>query len=124
MGCQQSALPGPGRRHGAAALRNGCVRASIASRRRRSRQCLPQVLTLDNRFHRRPNQDRPAFDVGSRRARFGLLDGGPWGFTPPPGVQVQLDLILLPHGSRKIAALLAIPPFGPSADAPAYYALC
>jgi hypothetical protein len=52
------------------------------------------------------------------------LDGGPWGFTPRPGVQVQLHLILLPHGSREIAALLAVPSFRPSADAPAYYALC
>jgi len=89
-----------------------------------SRQCLPQILTLDNRFHRRSNHDRPAFDIGSRRARFGLLGGGAQGFTLRPGAQVQLDLILLPHGSREIAVLLAIPPFGPSADAPAYYALC
>ena len=88
------------------------------------RQRLLQIVSLDNRFHRRPNQDRPAFDIGSRRARFGLLDGGACGFTACPGAQVQLDLILLPHGSRESAALLAIPPFGPSADAPAYYALC
>ena len=89
-----------------------------------SRQCLLQVRTLDNRFHRRPNQGCPAFDLGSRRARFGLSGGGAQGFTLRPGAQVQLDLILLPHGSREIAALLAVPPFGPSADAPAYYALC
>ncbi|MGA8705717.1 MAG: hypothetical protein WB646_01885 [Steroidobacteraceae bacterium] len=88
------------------------------------RQCLLQVRTLDNRFHRRSNQGRPAFDIGSRRARFGPLGGGAQGFTLRPDAQVQLDLILLPHGSREIAVLPAIPPFRPSADAPAYYALC
>jgi len=46
--------------------------------------------------------------------------------TLRPGAQVQFDLILLPHGSREIAALLAssivrafsgaLPPIVPSAD--------
>ena len=83
---------------------------------------LPKTVGSEGRL--RSNHDRPAFDIGSRRARFGLLGGGAQGFTLRPGAQVQLDLILLPHGSREIAVLLAIPPFGPSADAPAYYALC
>ena len=44
--------------------------------------------------------------------------------TRRPGAQVQLDLFLLPHGSREIAVLLAIPTFGPSVDCSTYYALC
>ena len=69
-------------------------------------QCLLQIVTLDNRFHGRPDC-RPAFDIGSRRAGFGLLGGGASGFTRCPGAQVQLELILLPHGPYEIAALLA-----------------
>src|SRR5262249_15791369 len=65
-----------------------------------SRQRFPQILTLDNCFHRRSG-DRRAFETGSRRARFGLLSGGARGFTLRSGAQVQLDLILLPHGSRE-----------------------
>ncbi len=89
------------------------------------RQRLLQVLTLDNCFHRRLC-DRRAFETGFRRARFGLLGGGVWGFTLRSGAQVQLVLIFLPHGSREIVALLATftvrafggapPPTMPSAD--------
>ena len=89
------------------------------------RQRLLQILTLDNRFHRR-SRDRRAFETGFRRARFGLSGGGASGFTLRSGAQVQLDLILLPHGSHEIAALLAtstvrafggsLPPTMPSAD--------
>ena len=60
---------------------------------------------------------RRAFDVGSRRAGFGPFGGGACGLHPlAPVPQGQLDLSFLPHGPREIAALLAIPPFGPSAD--------
>src|SRR5665213_427145 len=89
------------------------------------RQRLLQVLTLENCFHRRPC-DRRAFETGFRRARFGLSGGGASGFTLRPGAQVQFDLILLPHGSHEIAALIAsstvrafggaLPPTTPSAD--------
>src|SRR6266567_404315 len=89
------------------------------------RQCFLQVLTLDHYFHRR-FRDRRAFETGFRRARFGLSGGGASGFTLRAGAQVQLDLILLPHGSHEIAALLttstvrafggALPPTMPSAD--------
>jgi hypothetical protein len=70
------------------------------------RQCLLQVLTLDHYLPRR-FRDRRAFETGFRRARFGLSGGDASGFTLCPGAQVQLDLILLPHGSHEIAALLA-----------------
>src|SRR6266478_250803 len=89
------------------------------------RQRFLQVLTLDNCFHRR-SRDHRAFETGSRRARFGLSGGGASGFTLRSGAQVQLDLILLPHGSHEITALLAsssvqafggaLPPTTPSAD--------
>src|SRR5713226_5783249 len=89
------------------------------------RQRFLQVLTLDNCFHRR-SRDHRAFETGSRRARFGLSGGGVSGFTLRSGAQVQLDLILLPHGSHEITALLAsssvrafggaLPPTMPSAD--------
>ena len=85
---------------------------------------LLQVLTLDNRFHRRPNQGRPAFNIGSRRARFGLLGGGASGFTRRSGAQVQLDLIVLPHRRARSPFYWPLPAFGPSADRSAYYALC
>jgi hypothetical protein len=88
-----------------------------------SRQRCPQILTFDHCFHRR-SCDRRAFETGFRRARFGLSGGGASGFTLSP--QVQLDLILLPHGSHEIAALIAsstvrafggaLPPTMPSAD--------
>ena len=58
--------------------------------------------------------------------RFGFLGGSARGFTLRSGAQVQLDLIVLPHGVREIAALLAtstvqafggvLPPTMPSAD--------
>src|SRR5712691_1143516 len=38
---------------------------------------------------------------------FGLSGGGAAGFTRRPGAQVQLDLILLPHGPCEIAVLFA-----------------
>src|SRR5213080_105565 len=89
------------------------------------RQRFLQVLPFDHCFHRR-SCDRRAFEIGSRRARFGLSGGGASGFTLRPGAQVQLDLILLPHGSHEITALLAsssvrafggaLPPTTPSAD--------
>jgi hypothetical protein len=89
------------------------------------RQRLPQILALDDCFHRRLC-GRRAFEAGLRRAGFGLLGGGIRGFTPPSGAQVQLTLTFLPHGSREIAALLATstvrafggaqPPTMPSAD--------
>src|SRR5262245_61811877 len=89
------------------------------------RQRFLQVPTLDHCFHRRPC-DRRAFETGFRRAGFGRLGGGARGFTLRSGAQVQLPLILLPHGSREIAALLAsstvqafdgaLPPTMPSAD--------
>jgi len=63
-----------------------------------SRQRCPQILTLDSCFHRRP-RDRRAFETGSHRACFGLSDSGAQGFTLRSGAQVQVDLILLPHGS-------------------------
>ena len=89
------------------------------------RQRFLQILTLDHCFHRR-SCDRRAFETGFRRARFGLLGGGARGFTLCSGAQVQLDLIVLPHGAREITALLAtstvrafggaLPPTMPSAD--------
>ncbi|MGF6433309.1 hypothetical protein ABIE91_008529 [Bradyrhizobium elkanii] len=65
------------------------------------RQRFLQILTLDHCFHRQPC-DRRAFKTGRRRACFGLSDGGALGFTLRSGVRVQLNLILLPHGSREI----------------------
>jgi len=43
----------------------------------------PHVVTLDNRFYRRPS-DRRAFKAGFRRSDFGLLGGGVLGFTSTP----------------------------------------
>ena len=80
-------------------------------------QCLLQIDTLDNRFHRRPH-GRPAFEFGLRRSGFGPFRVGARGFTRRSGVQGDLQLSFLPHGPREIAALLAIPPFGPSAGRP------
>ena len=82
-----------------------------------------QIVTLNDRFHGRP-YCRPAFDFGSRRAGFGLFGGGASGFTRRPGAQVQLDLIILPHGPTRSPLYLPLPPFRPSADCSAYYALC
>jgi hypothetical protein len=71
-------------------------------------QCTSQVITLHNRFHGRP-LGRPAFELGFRRAGFGLLGSGAQGFTRCSGAQVQLDLIILPHDPFEIAVLLATP---------------
>ena len=48
------------------------------------RQRLSQIVSLDNRFHRRPT-GRPAFDFGCRRSGFGPFRAGASGFTPRPG---------------------------------------
>ena len=88
------------------------------------RQRLPQIVTLDNRFHRR-SRDRRAFETGCRRAGFGPFGGGASGFTRRPGPEGQLELVLLPLGPREIAALLAsstVRAFGGALAA--YYALC
>jgi len=88
------------------------------------RQCLLQVLTPDYCFHRR-SRDRRAFETGFRRARFGLSGGGACGFTACPGAQVQLDLILLPHGSRENSRSTGLfHRSGLRRSAAAYYALC
>jgi hypothetical protein len=89
------------------------------------RQRLLEVLALDNSFHRR-SCDRRAFETGFRRTRFDRSGNDARGFTPRFTAQAQLQLILLPHGSREIAALLpsstvrayggAPPPTMPSAD--------
>jgi hypothetical protein len=75
-----------------------------------SRQRLVQVLALD--CHRWPG-DRRVFTTGFRRANFSLQRAQ--GFTLCSGARVQLDLILLRHGSCVIAALLGLFHFGPSA---------
>jgi hypothetical protein len=108
-------------------------------------QRLPHVVTLDNRFHRRPSSRR-AFEAGFRRSDFGLLGGGVSGFTRRSGSQVQHDLIVLPLHRYEIPALLAsstvrafsrrfrfdlsvAPPFGTECltgltDAITYFAVC
>ncbi len=104
----------------------------------------PHVVTLDNRFHRRPSSRR-AFEAGFRRSDFGLLGGGASGFTRRSGSQVQHYLIVLPLHRYEIAALIAsstvrafghrfrldlsvAPPFGAECtsltDAMAYFAVC
>jgi hypothetical protein len=67
-----------------------------------------------------------AFETGFRRTRFDRSGNDARGFTPRFAAQAHLQLILLPHGSREIAALLpastvrafggAPPPTMPSAD--------
>jgi hypothetical protein len=47
-------------------------------------QRFPQVVTLDNDFHRRPTSRR-AFEADFRRTSFDLLGGGVSGFTRHPG---------------------------------------
>jgi hypothetical protein len=84
---------------------------------------LPQIVSFDNRFHRRLSS-RPAFDFGCRRSGFGPFRVGTSGFTRRSAVQGDLHLSFLPHGPREIAVLLAIPTFGPSVDCSTYYALC
>src|SRR6266480_4674864 len=61
---------------------------------------------------------RTAFEFGLRRSGFGPFRVGARGFTRRSGVQGDLQLSFLPLGPREIAALLAIPPFGPSAGRP------
>src|SRR6266849_4950248 len=61
-----------------------------------ARQSLPWTAQLPPGFRYR-------FSPHGVRA----LGGGASGFTRRPGAQVQLDLILLPHGPYEIAALLA-----------------
>jgi hypothetical protein len=46
-------------------------------------QRFPQIVTLDNSFHRRP-ASRRAFEAGFRRTGFDLLGGGALGFTRHP----------------------------------------
>jgi len=66
----------------------------------------PHVVTLDNRFHRRPT-GRRTFETGFRRSDFGLLGGVALGFTRRSGSQVQHYLIVLPLHRSEIASLLA-----------------
>ena len=87
------------------------------------RQCLPQIVTLDYRFHGRPS-GRPAFDIASRRAGFSLSGGGAQGFTHCAAAQAQLLLCLLLHGLREIVALLASSIVQAFTGSPGYYALC
>jgi hypothetical protein len=56
-----------------------------------------------------PGQIQSAVDIsgGGDRERAALRRAFLRGFTLHAGAQVQFDLILLPHGSREIAALLA-----------------
>src|SRR5262249_49317773 len=89
------------------------------------RQRLLEVLTLDNSFHRR-SCDRRAFETGFRRTRFDRSGNDPRGFTPRVAPPLQLQVILLRHGSAALAAPLpsstvrasggAPPPTMPSAD--------
>ena len=78
------------------------------------RQRLPQIVTLDNRFHRRP-AGRQAFGGDARRTSFGPCRPRASGFTLRRGREGQVKLGFLPHGSCESAVLLATPPFGPSA---------
>jgi hypothetical protein len=88
------------------------------------RQRLLQILTFNHSFHRRPC-DRRAFETGFRRARFGFLNDGHRGFTPRSGAQIQLKLILLPHGSReKGRSNSHFHRSGLRRRAAAYYAVC
>jgi len=85
---------------------------------------LLQILTPDHCFHRR-SRDRRVFETGFRRARFGRSNNGPRGFTPRSGAQVQLKLILLPHGSReKGRSTGRFHRSGLRRRAAAYYAVC
>jgi hypothetical protein len=86
------------------------------------RQRLTQIVSLDNRFHRRPI-GRPAFEFGLRRSDFGPFRAGASGFTRRP-VRKVIPISFLPHSPREIAVLLAIPSFGPSEGSSSYYALC
>ena len=87
------------------------------------RQRLPQIVSLDNHFHRRPT-GRLAFDFGCRRSGFGPFHAAASGFTRRSVLQGDLQFSFLPHRPSEIAVLLAIPSFRPSAGRPAYYAFC
>jgi hypothetical protein len=87
------------------------------------RQRLPQIVSLDNRFHRRP-LGRLAFDLDVRRPGFSPFHADASGFTRRPGLQGDLQFSFLPHGPSEFTVLLAIPSFRPSAGCPTYYALC
>jgi hypothetical protein len=76
------------------------------------RQRLTQIVSLDNRFHRRPI-GRPAFEFGLRRSELGPFRAGASGFTRRP-VRKVIPISFLPHSPREIAVLLAIPSFGGS----------
>src|SRR4029077_7094707 len=68
----------------------------------------PHVVTLDNRFHRRPT-GRRTFETGFRRSDFGLLGGVALGFTRRSCSQVQHYLIVLPLHRSQIPSPLASP---------------
>jgi hypothetical protein len=87
------------------------------------RQRLPQIVSLDNRFHRRP-MGRLAFGFGVRRPGFGPFHAGASGFTRRSSLQGDLQFSFPPHDPSEIAVLLAIPSFRPSPGCPAYYAFC
>ena len=72
----------------------------------------------DDLLHGWAARDRLAFDIGARRHDFGPL-GAPCG-----GIEGQLELEWLPLCHTELAALVAVPTFGPSAHMSAYYALC
>ena len=110
-------------------VRGQCIDAHAVDARRplvalNLRQRLPQIVTLDNRFHRRPNRP-PGFRDSAFAARASVPSAPALRASPlAPVRKVSSSSDFLPHGPREIAALLAIPPFGPSAGRPAYYALC
>jgi hypothetical protein len=88
------------------------------------RQRLPQIVSLDNHFHRRP-MGRLAFDFDVRRPGFGPFHAGASGFTHRSGLQGDLRFSFLPHGPSESTVLLAVhrsglqrvaPPTTPSAD--------
>src|SRR5215212_1707557 len=85
------------------------------------RERLSQIVALDNPVHGRSNRDRRAVGAGSRRAGFGSLWRGAWGFTPYLRPKGQLQLDFLPLDPHEIPALLPTPPFGPSLGCPDYY---
>jgi hypothetical protein len=88
------------------------------------RQRLPQIVSLDNRFHRRPT-GRPAFDFGFRRSGFGPFPTGASGFTRHLGSQGGLPSSFLPHARasspfylpfHRLGLRRITPPTMPSAD--------
>src|SRR3954467_11074759 len=94
----------------------------------RSQSCFYVVWGTD-RLHEMVG-GRRAFGFGRRRDRFDLLPARTRGFTPAGERQVQLELgwrSRCGHETSERVALSFTPlrgPFGPSAGAPAYYALC